>query len=63
MKRAITITEARSGAAAIHADEINKQVILKNCAPVNECISKINHAQGDNGKDLVVVVLMYNLIK
>ena len=42
VKGAITITGAGDDAAARQADERNKGVIFKNCAPFTKCISKIN---------------------
>ena len=41
-KGTITITGEGDDAAARQADEINKGVIFKNCAPFTKCISKIN---------------------
>ena len=41
----------------------NKQVILKNCAPFTDRINKICNPQGDNLKDLDVVMQVYNLIE
>ena len=40
VKRTITITGAGDDAAARQADERNKGVIFKNCAPFINCISK-----------------------
>ena len=42
VKGTITITGAGNDAAARQADERNKGVIFKNCAPFTKCISKIN---------------------
>ena len=47
--------------AAKQADERNKRVTFKSCAPFTECISKINNTQIDNAKDIKVVMPMYNL--
>ena len=63
VKRAITITEAGDDAAAIRADERNKGVISKNCAPFTKCISKINATDIDNAQDIDVVMPVYNLIE
>ena len=41
----------------------NIQVVFKNCAWFNNCISEINNTQIDNAKDINVVMPMYNLIK
>ena len=44
-------------------DEMNRQVILKNNAPVISCISKINDALIENAEDLDIVMPMYNLLE
>ena len=59
----ITIAGAGADAAARQADERNKGVIFKNCAPFINCISEINNTQIDNAKDIDIVMLMYNLIE
>ena len=51
---------AAEGAAA---NNTNKKVIFKNCAPFTDCISKINNTQVDNAKDIDIVMPMYNLIE
>ena len=51
---------AADGAAA---NNTNKKVIFKNCAPFTNCISKINNTQIDNAKYIDIVILMYNLIE
>ena len=40
-----------------------KKVILKNCAPFTDCISKINKIHRDIAKDIDIVMPMYNLIE
>ena len=52
-------TAAQGGAA----NNTNKKVIFKNCAPFTNCISEINNTQIDNAKDIDVVMPMYNLIE
>ena len=44
------------------ADNTNKKVIFKNCAPFTDYISKINNTQVDNAKDIDIVMPMYILI-
>ena len=51
---------AAEGAAA---NNTNKKVIFKNCAPFTNCISKINNTQIDNAEYIDIVMLMYNLIE
>ena len=41
----------------------NKKVIFKNCAPLTNCISKINNTQIDNIEYTDIVMPMYNLIE
>ena len=45
------------------ANNTNKKVIFKNCAPFTNCISEINNIQVDNAKDIDIVMPMYNLIE
>ena len=45
------------------ANNTNKKVIFKNCAPFTNCISEINNTQIDNAKDINIVMPMYNLIE
>ena len=49
---------AASGTAANNTD---KKVIFKNCAPFTECITEINNTQIDDARKIDVVLLMYNL--
>ena len=50
---------AAAGAAANH----RKNIIIKNCAPITNCMSKINNTQIVNAKDIDLVMPMYNLIE
>ena len=45
------------------ANNTNKNVIFKNCAPFNVCVIKINNTTVDNVKDIDIVMLMCNLIE
>ena len=58
VKGTITITGAGDDAAARQADERNKGVTFKNCAPFTKCISRIN-----NPHDIDIVMPMHNLIE
>ena len=49
--------------AARQADERDKGVTFKNCAPFVKCISIINNTEIDNAKDIDIVMPMYNLIE
>ena len=51
---------AGAGAAA---NNINKKLTFKNCAPFTNCISKINNTQIDYAEYTDIVMLMYNLIE
>ena len=59
----ITITGAGADAAARQADERDKGVTFKNCAPFVKCINRINNTEIDNAKDIDTVMPMYNLIE
>ena len=61
VKGRITITGAGDDAAARKADERNKSVIFKNCAPFVNCKSEINNAEIDNAEDNGIVMPMYNI--
>ena len=63
VKGKITIAGAGNDAAARQADERNKGLVFKNCAPVINYISEINNTQIDNAKDIDIVLPMYNLIE
>ena len=56
-----TITVNNTAAANDDANNTNKKVIFKNCAPFTICISEINNTQVDNAKDLDIVMPMDNL--
>ena len=56
VKEAITIIGRGADAAARQADERDKDVSFKNCAPFISCISEINNAQIDNAKDIDIVM-------
>ena len=45
VKGNITVNNTATGGAA--ANNTNKKVIFKNCAPFTDCISKINNTQID----------------
>ena len=63
VKGTITIAGTGDDAAARQADERDKSVIFKNCAPFTNRISEINNTQVDNAKDISIVMPIYNLIK
>ena len=56
----VTITNA---ALAAGGRNKNIKVVLKNCAPFTNWISKTNKTQIDNAKFIDVVMPMYNLIE
>ena len=55
------ITVNNTDAAGADANNTNKKVIFKNCAPFTKCISKINNIETDNAKYIDIVMPMYNL--
>ena len=59
----ITITGARDDTAARQADERDKGVTFKNCAPFTKCISRINNRDIDTAQDIDIVMLLFNLIE
>ena len=63
VKGTITITGAGNDDATKQADERDKGVTFKNCAPFTKCISRINNTDTDNAQDLDIVMPMYNLIE
>ena len=58
-----TITVNNIAAQGAAANNTNKKVIFKNCAPFTNCISEINNIQIDNAKDIDIVMPVYNLIE
>ena len=63
VKGTITITGAGANADAKNADERDKGVTFKNCAPFTKCIRRINNTDIDNAHDIDIVMPMYNLIE
>ena len=63
VKVGITITGAGADAVARKANERDKEVIIKSCAPFINCKSEINNTEIDNAKDIDMVMPMYNSIK
>ena len=61
VKGTISVTNTATQGAA--ANNTNKKVIFKNCAPFTNCISENNNTQIDNAKDIDIVMPMYNLIE
>ena len=49
--------------AASQADERDKDLTFKNCAPFTKCISRTNNTDIDNAKDIDIVMPMYNVIE
>ena len=58
-----TISVINTAAQGAAANNTNKKVIFRNCAPFNNCISETNNTQIDNAKDIDIVMPMYNLIE
>ena len=61
VKGNITVNNTAADGAA--ANNTNKKVIFKNCAPFTNCISKINNTRIDNAESIDIVMPMYNLIE
>ena len=62
-KGKIIITGAGADAAARQADERDKDVAFKNCAPFTDCKRNINKVEIDNCMDIDVIMPMYNSIE
>ena len=63
VKGTITITGDGDDAAARQAEERDKGVPFKNCAPFTKCKSRINNTDTDTGEGIDIVIPMYNLIE
>ena len=61
VKGNVTVNDTATDGA--DANNTNKKVIFKNCAPFTNCISKINNTQIDNAEYIHIVMPMYNLIE
>ena len=59
VKGNITVNYTAADGAA--ANNTNKKIIFKNCAPFTRCISKINNTEVDNAQYNDIVLAMYNL--
>ena len=59
----VTITNTGTGNddATKQADERDKGVTFRNCAPFTKSISRINNTDIDNAQDINIVMPMYNL--
>ena len=57
------ISVNNTAAADVDANNTNKKVIFKNCAPFTKCISRINNTDIDNAQDIDIITPMYNLIE
>ena len=63
VKGTITITGAGADAATRQADEREKGVTFKNCAPFTKCINRINNTEIDTARDINIIMPMYNFIE
>ena len=63
VKGKITTTGGGVDNAVRQADERDKGVAFKNCAPFTNLTCEINNTQVDNTKDIDIVMPMYNLIE
>ena len=62
-KGKITVMGAGADLAARQADERDKGVAFKNCAPFTTCKSDINNFEIDYCQDIDIIMPMYNLIE
>ena len=56
-----THTHTAAAAANADANNVNKKVIFRICAPFINCINEISNTQEDNAKEIDIVMSMYNL--
>ena len=63
VKGTIKIAGAGDDTAARKADERNRGIIFKNCAPFTKFRSKINNTETDSAQDNDIVMTMFNLIE
>ena len=56
-----TITVPNTVVTGAGANNANKKVIFKSCAPFTNCINEINITQIDDAHDIDVVIPIYNL--
>ena len=61
IKGNITVNNTMAAGAA--ANNSNKKVVFKNCAPFTDSISEINNTKVDNAKYTVIVMPVYILIE
>ena len=61
VKGTISVNNTATEGAA--ANNTNRKVIFKGCAPFTNCISEINNTKIDNAKDIDIVIPMYNLME
>ena len=57
------ITVNNTAADGADANNTNKKVIFKNCAPFTSCISKVNNTQLENAEYIDIAMQMYYLIE
>ena len=58
-----TIAVNNTAALDANANNTNKQVVFKNCAPFTNCMCEINNTQVDNAKNIDNAMPMNNLIE
>ena len=58
MSGTITVAEIAAGGGSNNTEEV-----IKNCASLTDCMSKISNTQIDKARDIDIVMPMYNLIK
>ena len=63
VKGTITITGAGNDDTTKQADQRDKGVTIKDCAPFTKCMSRINNTDIDNAQHIDIVMPMHNLIE
>ena len=60
---AYTLVKESKSVADADANNEDKQLIFKNCAPFTDCRSEMNNTRIDNAKNIDLVISMFNLIE
>ena len=57
----VELYQSETPAQNADANNNNKKVLFKNCAPFTDCISEINNTERDSTNDVDIVMPMYDL--
>ena len=57
----VELNQSETPAQSADANNNDKKVLFKNCAPFTDCISEIDNTERDSAKDVDIVMPMYDL--